>query len=1228
ICAVTSTLSAITQTFGTGLWSVIAGTSTLSNLSLASPNVSGINTGANTFLWTVTNGVCPSSTAAVTIYRDALPIANAGINQTICAVTSTLSAITQTFGTGVWSVIAGSSSLSNLNAASPNVSGINTGTNTYLWTVSNGVCPTSTALVSIYRDGLPVANAGLSQTVCSSSVTLSAISPAFGTGLWSVLSGASTVLTPISPSSAVTGISTGTNTFLWTVSNGVCPSSTAVVTIVRDNVGTPANAGVNQTICASTGTLTASLVTVGNGTWTSNGPALITGINSPTTSVSGIITGTNTFLWTVANGVCPASMATVSIVRDALPGAANAGADQTICTSTAVLAATPASPGNGTWSTVTGPAIVSSSTSAGSLVSGIITGTNTFLWTVSNGVCPTSTALVSVFHDVPPIANAGPNQTVCASTTTIGASIQTLGTGTWSLLTGGGSFFSTTSATTTVSSLNTGTNTILWLFANGVCPNARDTVEIYRDALPIANAGTNQTVCSVTGTLTAITQTFGTGSWSVIAGTSTLSSLVSSTPNVSGINTGTNTYVWTVAYGVCPNVTSTVSIIRDAAPIANAGSDQTLCAVSSTLAAITQTFGAGAWSVIAGTSTLSGLVSPTPNVSGISTGTNTYLWTVSNGVCPSATAAVSIYRDDFPIANAGINQTVCSVTASLAAVTQTFGTGSWSVLSGGGTLAAPGAATTSVSGMATGANTFLWSYNNGVCPTSTAMTVVYRNDFPIANAGANQTVCSSGATLAAITQTFGTGSWSVLSGPAIISGTGANVNLSGIGLGNNAFQWTAINGVCPASVSSVTVYRDTPPLANAGANQTICAASASLAAITQSFGTGTWAVLSGGGTISNPNTAATNITGISSGANTFLWTVVNGVCPASTATVTIIRDNLPSLANAGSDQTICSPSTIVNAAIPTTGSGNWSLITGSGTFDNPSQATAGISGVNTGVNAFLWLVTNGVCPPSYDTVLIKVDAMPTIAFANKDQSVCSPSVVMNANSAVTGQATWKLVSGTGTISDSTSNTTSISSLSVGANVFIWSIRSGVCPVSSDEVIITRDALPSVAYAGVNTHVDMPIAEIAAETPTMGVGSWSIVDGLGKFDDALSPVTNVTGLAVGNNSLRWTVINGVCPESTSDIVIYVDALRIPTGFSPNGDGINDQYVVPGMDYYDGVKFSVFNRWGGLVYHNNNYKNEWNGTNPNNEPLADDTYYYIIKISPEMDYSGYVIIKAAK
>jgi gliding motility-associated-like protein len=63
------------------------------------------------------------------------------------------------------------------------------------------------------------------------------------------------------------------------------------------------------------------------------------------------------------------------------------------------------------------------------------------------------------------------------------------------------------------------------------------------------------------------------------------------------------------------------------------------------------------------------------------------------------------------------------------------------------------------------------------------------------------------------------------------------------------------------------------------------------------------------------------------------------------------------------------------------------------------------------------------------------------------------------------------------------------------------------------------------------------------------------------------------------------------------------------FTPNGDGINDLWLVTTGACLKQAKVEVFNRYGGAVYQNANYQNNWTGTF-NGKPLPDGTYYYII------------------
>ena len=113
-------------------------------------------------------------------------------------------------------------------------------------------------------------------------------------------------------------------------------------------------------------------------------------------------------------------------------------------------------------------------------------------------------------------------------------------------------------------------------------------------------------------------------------------------------------------------------------------------------------------------------------------------------------------------------------------------------------------------------------------------------------------------------------------------------------------------------------------------------------------------------------------------------------------------------------------------------------------------------------------------------------------------------------------------------------------------------------------------------------------------------------------------------------------------------IYVNPvkLKIPSVFTPNGDGVNDTFVItlasgsdspntgsenrnrtnpderPLNDYYKTTELVVMNRWGRIVYQSNDYQNDWDGGG-----LHDGTYFYILKckgLKEEIQYQGAVMI----
>ena len=84
---------------------------------------------------------------------------------------------------------------------------------------------------------------------------------------------------------------------------------------------------------------------------------------------------------------------------------------------------------------------------------------------------------------------------------------------------------------------------------------------------------------------------------------------------------------------------------------------------------------------------------------------------------------------------------------------------------------------------------------------------------------------------------------------------------------------------------------------------------------------------------------------------------------------------------------------------------------------------------------------------------------------------------------------------------------------------------------------------------------------------------------------------------------------------------------PTGFTPNGDGINATWQIDGIDLYPDARIRVFNRWGQLIYESEGDYTPWNGVDQieiMDQEIA--TYYYVIDLNiNDKNYNGSVTIK---
>jgi gliding motility-associated-like protein len=1165
VCETSTALEGNVPTIGTGTWTLISGSGTIQNANSPTSNVTGLAIGENVFRWAILNGASCLSDDTVTVNRLPFPTTSiAGDDQQICDTLASLSANVPTVGTGLWSLVSGSGTLTDATAASTTVTNLGAGINVFRWTISNGICTPSADDVTIERFAPPsIADAGDDQQICATSTQLSATVPSIGTGLWTLVSGNATISSNTSASSGISGLSPGSVTLRWTVSNGTCPVSEDEVTIQIDEAPSPASVGADVQVCSADGNLLAIAPTIGTGLWTiSAGGATITDATSLTSEVTNLSTGLNTFIWTVSNGTCPPSTATFGIQRDAPPSIADAGLDQQICATSATLSATAPTVGTGIWSLVSGSGTFSNNASASSAVSDLSLGENVFEWTVSSGVCPVSTAQVTIQSDeVPSNVNAGENQSICSDQTTLGASVPSTGNGIWTLISGSASIDDASDNESALTNVALGSSTLRWTVTSGACSTFAE-VTITRSELPSqALAGDDQSLCGTSGSLNGNTPAIGSGTWTVLSGSATIDDPSNPQASISDIAVGTNELVWTISSGSCPAEMDTVAILVSEDPITpNAGQNQAICVDNAQLNATAPLSGTGTWSLVSGVATIDDASNSQSTLSDVGIGISVLRWTIIDGAC-EAFAQVSITRSENPsTANAGENQEVCQGTAvNLAANVPLIGTGAWSVSSGSATFDNTAAADAIASDLSNGTVVLTWTISNGAClPSADDVEITVNENNALADAGASQSICGDTITLNAAVSPSGTGAWTLQSGSGDIANANqASTLVSNLGLGANTFVWTVTNGSCEPLTDEVTITVDAIPTeALAGDDQQICSDTTTLNASAALTGSGLWTVITGNGVFADATNANSSVSGISSGVNVYQWTISNGVCPPSSDQVIVQRDSVSVIAFAGDDASTCNSAPInLTAGEPLPGSGLWSIVSGDGIIAESNNPNSEFTPTGFGTSVLRWTVTTGDCPETSDEVSITNLEPPSLANAGADTAVCSTLLILNAEIPTIGNGVWSSL-GSVVFNDIAAADAEASMLLPGNNTLIWTVSNGVCPANSDTLIIAVTKTPITPNAGADQSICADVATLSAAVPAVGTGVWSLVSGNAIIDDESSVNSAVSGLDVGVTTFRWTVTNESC--------VVFDEVSITRSEPPSVSDAGEDIFICGID----------------------------------------------------------------
>ena len=318
ICGLTYTMQA-SSSAGIGLWRPEPGT-TYSDDSDPGSQVDVTLEGIYTFTWVEDNFGCLDS-AEVTIEFVAQPIANAGVNDSVCGLVYDLLAV-PSVGLGTWNLPPGLN-ITNINDPGAQLTADDYGTYVLEWSETNGIC-SDLAMVEIAFIEQPSADTGPDDAICGLEYTLGA-TISVGTGTWSS-SGGSFDPDENDPLATVSFANPGMQELIWQANNMNFCFAEDTVNIDFQEVPT-ADAGMDQSICGDSTLLEGS--TTGTGTWTGDINLVIDQINDPNSGISTGVLGTYTVYWNTVLGTCT-NIDSVEIEFLETP-TANAGTDTPIC---------------------------------------------------------------------------------------------------------------------------------------------------------------------------------------------------------------------------------------------------------------------------------------------------------------------------------------------------------------------------------------------------------------------------------------------------------------------------------------------------------------------------------------------------------------------------------------------------------------------------------------------------------------------------------------------------------------------------------------------------------------------------------------------------------------------------------------------------------------------------------------------------------------------------------
>ncbi|MDG1333236.1 MAG: gliding motility-associated C-terminal domain-containing protein [Crocinitomicaceae bacterium] len=362
------------------------------------------------------------------------------------------------------------------------------------------------------------------------------------------------------------------------------------------------------------------------------------------------------------------------------------------------------------------------------------------------------------------------------------------------------------------------------------------------------------------------------------------------------------------------------------------------------------------------------------------------------------------------------------------------------------------------------------------------------------------------------------------------------------------------------------------------------------------------------GNVSGTTTTALPIT--TQGTTTIIWTYDDGNGNFTTQTQdVVIDDNIAPVADLASLPSVTGECDVTSLTPPTATDNCAGAITGT------HNAILPITIQGTTIVTWTYDDGNGNIETQVQEVIINdvsapVPDLPTLADVTADCSLTAltpPTATDNCSGFVT-----------------VSNDADLPYTTIGTYVVTWMYTDATGNISAQtQNIIIQDVTGPVVDP---TTIEPIIADcqvLALVTPTATDDCGGNVT---ITNDAVLPITTL-----GASTITWTFTDdqGNVTTASQDVTINLtetclDLVTVNDVITPNGDDVNDFWVMDNVQFTDGCNVKIFNRWGTQLYETDSYDNTWNGTSVDGDILPGGVYYYIIQCDDNVSFQGYITI----